>query len=347
MLKWFLSLLAFWMSIKVTPGRIATILSQTGATDRDNAAFFAPETLRVASVQLRPRRLHSLREYLAAVLAPVKSAVSDGAQLVVMPEYVGLMALELIPFHRALLRWLCHGTVPKALAELQPDHERLMKLVEAFDHYLYETYTATFSTLARVQKVYIVAGTSLFYEEGRLRSRSVVFGPDGGQAGTQEKTGTIGLDRALELSPTDEVEPISTPFGSLGVVIGSDAYYFECFKILAEKGARVIAAPCSGSAVTGELLRCRANETGIYVIHSCYCGNGARAGIFAPIDSSPQHDGVISDAPDDRGRAVTARTNLLKLELSTPDFEPNDAFIYDDYLHSYRYCGTLPIFPLS
>ena len=197
----------------------------------------------------------------------------------------------------------------------------------------------------------MVAGTTLVRaEDGRLVNRCVVFGPDGEQAGVQDKTSVLGFDNDAGVSPSDVLEPIDTPLGPLGVVIGSDAYYFERFKILAEKGARLIAVPDARCGIMPDLLRCRANEAGVYALYACYAagpdeGPNVRAAIYAPFGATPTLNGVVAYASSAHTCAVTARTNLQKLagDLTDPaQTSRNEAFTKGDYLHSYRYCGNLP-----
>ena len=193
--------------------------------------------------------------------------------------------------------------------------------------------------------VYIAAGTYLAYEEEGIFNRCVVFDAQGNPAGQQDKIASIGFDRTLGVVPSDQLEPIETPFGKLGVVIGSDTYYFEAFKILREKGAQMIAVPSFSSSALQDLLRCRANEHKQYMLYSCYADEqgGVHAGIFAPLDVTVCHNGVTAYAQDEKPRVVSARINLQKLSDSLVDSEPNLSFLQDDYLKSYRYCGTLPI----
>ncbi len=346
MLKWFLSILSFWMSVTVTPQKIMRFLETRKEGGRDNLAFVTPETVRVSCVQLEPRPYKNLKAYLSDMLTLVESAVEAGAHLVVFPEYTGLLPASLIPFSKSLLRWASGGEKNFRSGLTALDGARAAALAEAFHHFFYEAYLYTFSTIARRQHVYIVAGTCLFYEQGKLYNRCVVFGPDGEPAGVQDKTSSIGFDRALGVAPSSQIEVIPTPMGDLGIVIGSDAYYFECFKIAKAKGACLFAVPgCAQGAFPG-LLRCRADENNSYVVYSCMSHGqqqSARAGIFAPFRVCARRDGIIAQAPQDGSCTVASRINLQKLENAPVETEPNPAFLAGDYLRSYRYCGRLPI----
>lgn len=346
-----LPLISFWMSFRVTPKKIDALLSEKSGAAQNNAEFAAPEAVRAASVQLTARAYKDLRDYMDEVYLLAKNAVDAGAQVVVYPEYVGVLALTMLPLSKQILNWVLHGKHFIGLDGAAPDPVRMAAVLETFGGFLNELYQTAFSGIARTLRVYVVAGTTLVREEdGRLVNRCVVFGPDGEQAGVQDKTSVLGFDNDAGVSPSDVLEPIDTPLGPLGVVIGSDAYYFERFKILAEKGARLIAVPDARGGIMPDLLRCRANEAGVYALYACYAagpdeGPNVRAAIYAPFGATPTLNGVVAYASSAHTCAVTARTNLQKLagDLTDPaQTSRNEAFTKGDYLHSYRYCGNLP-----
>ncbi|MCR2026192.1 nitrilase-related carbon-nitrogen hydrolase [Anaerotruncus colihominis] len=346
-----LPLISFWMSFRVTPKKIDALFSEKNGAAQNNAEFAAPEAVRAASVQLTARIYKDLRDYTDELYLLAKNAVDAGAQVVVYPEYAGVLALTMLPFSKQILNWVLRGRRFTGLDGAAPDPVRMETMLETFGGFLNELYQTVFSGIARTLRVYVVAGTTLVREEdGRLVNRCVVFGPDGKQAGVQDKTSVLRFDSDAGVSPSDILEPIDTPLGPLGVVIGSDAYYFERFKILAEKGARLIAVPDARGGIMPDLLRCRANESGVYVLYACYAagpdeGPNVRAAIYAPFGATPTLNGVVAYASNAHACAVTARTNLQKLtgDLTDPSLTSrNEAFIKGDYLHSYRYCGNLP-----
>lgn len=347
MWKLILNLLAFWMSFCVTPKKITEYLESKAGESKNNLEYVTPETVRVCAVQLTHRRYRSLREFLDEMLALTAKAVEEGAQLVVLPEYVGLAPLSIVPGIEPLLRRTVLGgglSDPDGL-RLHPKWTKWM--LEAFHHMIYETYVYTFSTIARLKKVYLVAGTTLLFEQGSLINSSMVFAPDGSTVGAQGKTNIVGLDRQLGVEPSSQIEIIDTPMGKLGVIIGSDVYYFENFRIARALGAQIIAVPDSRAGVVCNLLRCRADEQQVYAVYSCYAGIAAstRAGIFCPTEIGPRQTGVTAIADTIDTAAVTARINVSKLggSVRMEAGEPNQSFLQGDYLHSYCYCGALPI----
>lgn len=193
MWKAILGLLTFRLSFAATPKKIAAFLEGKGETDRRNAEFAAPEAVRGAAVQLAPRAYRDWKDYAGEIYRLAKSAVDAGAQVVVFPEYVGLAPLTTVPGWKRMLRWMFGGTLPALDGPFpQPVDGRLEPVAAALHGYLYELYMYTFSTVARLQHVYLVAGSALFWEEGRLINRCVVFGPDGSPRARRKRSARSG-----------------------------------------------------------------------------------------------------------------------------------------------------------
>lgn len=346
MISFVLAALSFWMSICVTPKKIVAFLEKTCICNRNNNEFATPEAVRVSCVQIRVRGYKSLHDYLADMLRLATQAVENGSQLVVFPEYVGLMPGTLLPLFGRQLYWVMEGRTPDGLSEVQLHSKRTIAIAEAFQNYLYETYMYTFGTIARLLHVYVAAGSCIFYEQGKLCSRSILFGPDGEPVGAQDKTHSVNFDASMGVTPADRLETFDTPLGRLAIISGLDCYYFENFKIAQELGAQIILSPDSRGSITRDLLRCRAAQSNVYVLYSCYCNpqaTVARASIIAPFSVTANADGLIATAESAKTGVITARINLQKLVHTQTENEPNADFLEGDYLHSYVYCGSLPV----
>lgn len=345
-MRLYLAMLSFWMSLCVTPKKIVTYLEKNCTNTRNNTEFITQEAVRVASVQMRVRGYKNLRDYLSEMLEAAQAAVDDGAQLVVFPEYAGTLTATLLPSFDRLLFWAMDGRMPESLEEVEISPERTALLAEAFQNYIYEAYAYTFSTIARLLHVYVAAGSSLFYEQGELHNRCVLFGPDGEPVGAQDKVSCLGFDKAIGVVPSDRLELFDTPLGRLAILLGTDGYYFETFKAAVELGARIVLVPDSRGGVTRDVLRCRANECGAYVVYACYAHPkkpGCRAGILGPMAVSPDHSGIFSGSANTKSDTVTCRLNLEKLDRFRREVEPNPDFLAGDYMHSYLYCGAMPV----
>lgn len=345
MWKAILGLLTFRLSFAATPKKIAAFLEGKGETDRRNAEFAAPEAVRGAAVQLAPRAYRDWKDYAAEIYRLAKSAVDAGAQVVVFPEYVGARPPHDRPRLEADAPLDVRRDPARPRRPLPAAHGRTAGAgcrgasrlpLRALHVYLQHGRPPP-ARLPRGGQRPLLGGGAADQPVRRLRPRRQ-------PAGAQEKICAIGPDRALGVEPSGLIEPVETAVGPIGVVLGTDAYYFECFKILREQGARLIAVPGVGGGILPDLLRCRANENGVYALYACYASGGAaRCGIFAPLDATPGKNGVVALADGPQACALAARTNLEKLHLAVIEGEPNASFLAEDYLHSYRYCGKLPL----
>lgn len=333
------------MSIRVTPKKIVKRLESLEKSDNDNLSFVAAQTVHAACVQLKPGGYAGMNEYLGELARLTRECADAKAQLIVFPEHTGLFFGAMVPFFHRLMYYVMRGQAPEQHelpGDVKLDYQRVLTLAESFQNYLYETYMYTFSTLARLNRVYIAAGSCLFYEHGNIYNRSVLFGPDGAAIGAQGKLSPLGFDCAVGAAPQNELRVFDTPMGRVAIIMGTDAYYFEYVKIAAERGARIIAAPCFTGGVTHEILRCRAQQMGVYILHSCLSppqSEQARAAIYAPEQAAQNKHGVIARADSDASCFVCARLNLDKLDSIFPECPQNQAFLDGDYIHSYRYSG--------
>lgn len=328
-----LSLLSFYLSFKITPKKITQYLELRGATDRPALEYVAPEAVRAAAVQLPRRKYDTFCDYAGEMYKHVHDAANAGAHLVVFPEYTGLLAATLIPFGKKLLKWVLPNQ------ETGPVPAHAVALAETFAGFLEEIYLCTFGTIARLQKVYLVAGSCLFYENGVFFHRSMVFGPNGDLLGAQEKLCPLGLDQSLGVSAGQSIKLFDTAIGKFGVLCGTDAYYPEFFQILSAKGACMVAVPDAHGDVLRDLLRCRAQEYGLYVIYACIPDEASesivRSSLLAPEQATPEHDGIIAQIHEPKAGAISARLNLNRLHIC--DVRKADAsFLAGDYLNSYR-----------
>ena len=154
----YLELLSFLMTYRVTPKKILRVVEEAGEYPKNNLEYIAPETVRVAAVQLNIHPYTGVREYVGEMLGHARAAAEAGAQMVVYPEYVGLLAGTMIPgFDRLLNKVVAERFSKDGRIVLHPD--QVAAYAEAFGEYLQEAYFYTFSAIARSQHLYVVAGS--------------------------------------------------------------------------------------------------------------------------------------------------------------------------------------------
>ena len=124
----------------------------SGDPEKNRRAAFGKKR-RAASVQLTARAYKDLRDYMDEVYLLAKNAVDAGAQVVVYPEYVGVLALTMLPLSKQILNWVLHGKHFIGLDGAAPDPVRMAAVLETFGGFLNELYQTAFSGIARTLRV--------------------------------------------------------------------------------------------------------------------------------------------------------------------------------------------------
>ena len=119
-----------------------------------------------------------------------------------------------------------------------------------------DAYQQTFSALASMYHVTIVAGSillqnpgvtasTLTVNTGQLYNISVVFRPDGRVDSQLVKKVYLITDELPFICPARaaDVPVFDTPVGKLGILVCADSWYPEAYKTLRQKGATLLAVP--------------------------------------------------------------------------------------------------------
>ncbi len=189
--------------------------------------------------------------------ALVRSAVSAGAGLVALPEL-----------------WSCHGLeeVYRANAEPVPGPT-----------------TDFLGDLARELGVYVLGGSILEGSPGadRLSNTSTFFNPSGEMVSAYRKIHLFDvkvsdkeyLESAL-IAPGKEIVTAKAGAATLGLSVCYDVRFPELYRLLALRGAEILAVPAAFTLQTGKdhweiLLRARAVENQAFVVAPAQWGQKA------------------------------------------------------------------------
>jgi predicted amidohydrolase len=243
--------------------------------------------LRLGLLQYRIERLANVDALATKFERLIAEGASGGAQLLVVPEYVGM---ELAP---ALT-----GRGPDPRAELEAICELQSVLLE------------TMRDIARRYGVWLLAGALPWRENGWTRMRAAFIAPDGGVAvqekhrNTRFEVGSLGLDGG------DWPRVFETPWGRIGVAICYDLEFPTLVRAQAEAGAWLILAPSCTDTLHGFnrvliAARARALENQCFVAVAPTVGdapwsatldtNRGFAGVYGPVDEGFSADGVVAE----------------------------------------------------
>lgn len=246
--------------------------------------------LKIAAAQYGIGEPRDFAAFAARVSTRVAAAARDGAQLVVLPEYLALEAA-------AALGDDARADFARSLAGLQAHHA---------------DYLALARELATRHATHLVAGTFLLdLGGGRYRNRAYFVSPEGKLA-YQDKLTLTGFERSAgAIEPGDELKVFDTAFGRIGIEVCYDVEFPLYARAQVEAGARVILVPsCTDTDAGATRVRvgcqARALENQVYVACAVTAGEAAwspaldlntgRAAIYTPIDRGFPSDGVLTRA---------------------------------------------------
>jgi predicted amidohydrolase len=247
----------------------------------------------------------------------VRAAAADGARLVVLPE-----------------KWNVLGTPEQLAAGAEP---------------LDGPSTAWARELARELRIDLIAGSIVeLREDGRRFNTSLHVGPDGEPKGAYRKLHLfdVELDGVVYREsdgedPGDEIVATTLQDGTkLGMAVCYDLRFPELFRILALRGARVLALPSAFTLATTRdhwevLVRARAIENQCFVIAANQIGehmpgkaSGGRSLIADPWGT------VLATAPDEDGYALAeldlARQDAIRARLPALQHRRPSAYAWPD-----------------
>ncbi|HEX8754380.1 MAG TPA: carbon-nitrogen hydrolase family protein [Solirubrobacterales bacterium] len=200
--------------------------------------------MRVAAVQLNSSGEKARN--LAAAERLVRDAAADGAELVALPEKWNLLA----------------------------DGEQLLAGAEPLDG----PSLSAAREWARALGIHLLAGSISERGQEKAANTSVLIGPDGEDLAVYRKihmfdvdAGGVSYRESAHEEPGSEI--VTGPLGELllGMAVCYDLRFPELFRILALRGARLIAVPSAFTLATGRdhwevLLRARAIENQVFVL---------------------------------------------------------------------------------
>jgi len=239
---------------------VAAALPACFTSDRAAAALTEPVTLVAVQMQVQLADYQSPKAFDAAVQQYTKAAMrtrGDGPRLVAFPEDVGL-GLVVMDDYAAVKDCGSWGEAASLLIGMywpqvyeimvqygcSPMHALLLLKGDR----VAQVYYDTFSQVAKEHHVTLVAGSApLPGPDGAIYNTSLVFGPNGKLIGTQRKVHLIDLEGPLGLDltpgPLEDIHPVDTRVGRVGVAICYDMFYPDVVEKLVAEGARILVQP--------------------------------------------------------------------------------------------------------
>lgn len=115
------------------------------------------------------------------------------------------------------------------------------------------------SGAAKKYRLTLVGGSVPELEGGRIYNTSYLFSPKGEELGRHRKLHLFDIDvpggqrfrESDTLSPGQQITVVDTDFGPLGVAICFDIRFSELFRVMGQRGAKLILVPAAFNMTTG------------------------------------------------------------------------------------------------
>ncbi|MEM6587473.1 MAG: carbon-nitrogen hydrolase family protein [Pseudomonadota bacterium] len=214
-----------------------------------------PRPLNVACLQTRPQP--TMETALAETLPLAESAVSNGAQMLFLPEY-------------------CGGLVTDGPAVRPP-------FADEQDH----AFLLAMQGFARDNRVWINLGSIAVTGPGeKVINRGLMLDDQGQIRGRYDKINMFDIQLSEDevyresafVEPGNRAVIHNTPHARIGHMICYDLRFPDLFRTLAQHGAEILICPAAFTRKTGQahwhvLNRARAIETTRFVISACATGD--------------------------------------------------------------------------
>ena len=258
---------------------------------------------RLAASQYAIELIETWEAYTAHMFAVVREAKSEGAELLLLPEYSAMtLTGQLPPDIRSDLH--------RSIEEIQPMIPSWVELCEE---------------LARQHQILFQPGSAPVKDpDGKFRNRAWLFGPDG-LIGYQDKQIMTRFEREQWNihAGVEGLKAFDTQIGRLGILICYDNEFPMLGRRLAELGVELVLAPSCTDTLAGAYrvrigAQARALENQYAVLSSPTAGeapwspavdeNRGRAALYVPSDYGMPASGIVAESESD---AVTQSSLLI------------------------------------
>ena len=278
-------LLSHW-----SPSKLNNLLEETDIEMSRALDYVSPNNIKVSCVQLALRNELPAKECLDLIISNVNSAVRDGSQLIVFPEYIGLLPL----LSSSSLFDLCYQFSEDLINSAQEPVEQALQFYNKYlAQPLYESYVRFFSLLAIKASVYILAGTTIVRTREGLYNRAFLFDPDGNIILQQDKLHLSPFEKLCGILPGKGIHAAQTKLCRVSVLTGLDQRIFEAARAAHTLGAQLLLCPSAFSSSRSSaffqscaFMRCQ--EQPVFAVSAWLTGDfmdlpfRAISGIYAP-----------------------------------------------------------------
>jgi predicted amidohydrolase len=285
------------------------------------------QQFRLATAQYDIGFLKNWDDYAAKIGRWVSEAASQGAKMLVFPEYFSMELASLFP---------------------EEVYKSLGKQLEAMQTVLPD-FVMLFGDLAEQHSVYIVAGSfPVRQPDGHYRNRCFLFRPDGESEFQDKLQMTRFENEQWFITAGDEIKTFDTEFGRIGIDICYDSEFPMIARKQVEQGADLILVPSCTDTTAGYWrvrigCQARALENQCYVVQSPTVGlapwseavdvNIGAAAVYTPVDYGYPDNGVLAIGELNQAQWVYADIDLGSIAKVR---QTGQVFNYRDWAGQFR-----------
>ncbi len=285
--------------------------------------------MKISALQLAHAFAATPQEFFDRVREPIERAVHDGAQLVVLPNYTGMLLLGAVaPISGE------HIGLPLPDIARMGGYASTAAMLRAVAPALREFHLHLFGSLAARLQIYLAPGTVVEREGDQLYNAAYLFAPDGKVIGTQRQTHRTRDEMAWGIAQGDTLRAFEIERARVGLVSGEDVSYPEVSRILALKGANLLIHPAAYETWSPQhflldLWRdVQSNQ--VFGVQACLAGKG-RSAIYAPVEMTEGKRGLLAQANGDAEQIVTAPLDFTALQQVVDNYPIFNFFNHDFY----------------
>ncbi|MEG2295391.1 MAG: nitrilase-related carbon-nitrogen hydrolase [Oscillospiraceae bacterium] len=285
--------------------------------------------VKVGVISLQYKKYKTINHLIKEIYDLLQKSVAEGAQMVVFPEYTGMLLLPIIGCKEVQIR-------RKAF-----DIGNTIEDVKKYSDVVADIFCAMFSTFASTFNIYIMAGSMLIYENEKIMNRAFLFDFIGGIAGEQDKICISENERLNGVIAGSQLKIVNTQMGKIAILIGEDQNYHELFAYSVSQKANLILAPSrTGACFVGNDMAFRVNDSNIYALKSVLnidlfsLKKENISGIFAPYQLTRNHDGRYKLSYKCCNECVVAPLDYSKLSETLDIYNTDSNLVF--YQNQYR-----------
>ena len=292
-------------------------------------------SIRVSAVQVAFSYASKPQEFFDRVYGPIERAAQEGAQLVALPNYAGLMLLGIsIPvgqdslFLGDIAREQGYSTVAEMLLAVAPA--------------IQEFYLQLFSSLAAQFKIFLAAGTVIEPSGDALFNTAYLFAPDGKVVGSQRQTHRAPREIVWGLSQGDDLSVFDIGPARVGLVVGADVDYPEVSRILALQNANLLVHAAAyplwhDQYFLLDLWR-EVQSNQVFGLQACAVGKDfkGKSSVYVPVEMTGNHRGVLAQTTSaDAEETVSANLDFDALQHVVDAYPIFESFNFELYAREF------------